>query len=255
MTIDELQPIFRKNKAFTVQEVAQALSISNKEASVLLSRYARQGNVRRIKPGTYLPVGERFLNPEESLSNPWLVVPSLFPNSYVGGWSAASHWGLTDQLFETTCVLTLKKIYHSHRAFGRFSYRLFKIKDFQNFGIEMIWQEQTQVPLSDPHKTIIDMIINPKCGGGIQHTIDCFKTYISEFKEDTTLHTYAEKIQNGVFFKRLGFLSEKLLSPTHPLCLLSLNKMSKGYVPIDPALSCTRLMTKWNLFVPEDMTI
>lgn len=253
--IDKLQPILFKNKAFTVEEVAQVLSISNKEASILLSRYARQGSVKRIKPGIYMPISERFLSPEESISNPWLAVPSLFPNAYVGGWSASSHWGLTDQLFETTCVLTSQKIRHSHQTFGRFTYRLFKIKPFQNFGMDIIWQEQTQVSLSDPHKTIIDMILNPQCGAGIQHTIDCFKTYISNFHEEKTLLSYAEKIENGTFFKRLGFLSEKLLSPSNPLCLLSQDRITKGYIPIDPHLNCSRLITKWNIFIPKDMVI
>jgi len=255
MVIRKLLPILHKNKTFTVQEAAQALSVSSEEASILLSRYARQGHVKRIKRGIYIPVSERFLSSDESFSNPWLIVPSIFPNCYVGGWSAASHWSLTDQLFETTCILTSKKIRSSYQEIGRFSYRLFKTKAFQNFGIETVWQEQTQVPLSDPHKTLIDMIANPKCGAGIQHTIECFHAYITEFKEAMVLFSYAERIQAGIFFKRLGFLSERLLSPTHPLCLLSHDKMSKGYVPIDADLKCTRLITKWNLFIPEDMPL
>lgn len=255
MKFNKLLPILRRNKVFTVEEAAQVLSLSNEKASMILSRYARQGSVKRIKPGIYIPVRERFLSPEESFSNPWLIVPSVFPNSYNGGWSAASHWGLTDQLFETTCVLTPQNVRHSHQKFGRFVYRLFKIKDYQNFGTETVWQDQTQVLISDLHKTIIDMIINPKCGGGIQHTIDCFKTYIAEFKKETTFLAYAKKIHNGAFFKRLGFLSEKLLSPAHSLCSLSQDKLSKGYIPIDSDISCTRPVAKWNLYIPEDITI
>lgn len=255
VTLEKLKPLLLKNKTFTVTEVAKMLSITNHDASIVLSRYARQGRIMRIKQGTYIPVSERFLSPHESFSNPWIIVPTVFPDAYIGGWSAASHWGFTDQLFETTCILTTKKIRHSSRRFSHFMYKLFKIKENQIFGTELIWQDQTKVPISDPHKTIIDMLENPKCGAGIQNTIDCFRVYISEhFKEDTFLN-YAQRINNGVFFKRLGFLSEQLLETNNSLSLLAHEKLSKGSVPIDSNMKCTRLVTKWNLFIPEDFKI
>ena len=250
MQLKKLQALLLQYKPFTVHDVASILSVSHYKASIILSRYARQGNVKRIKPGVYLPVVERYLNPEESFSNPWVIVPAIFPDAYIGGWSAASHWGFTEQLFETTCILTTKKIKHSDLKFSRFLYKLFKIKDYQSFGIVTVWQEQSQVSISDPHKTIVDMIANPKCGGGIQQTIDCVKVYLKEFRNDDMLYKYASHMQNGTFFKRLGFLFERLVSPDHPLCALALNKMSKGYIPIDTELKCHKLITKWRLFVP-----
>lgn len=255
MLIAKLQSLLLKNRAFTVTEVAQTLDVTNHNASILLSRYARQGKIKRIKQGTYIPVSERFLSPDESFSNPWIIVPTVFPEAYIGGWSAASHWGFTDQLFETTCILTPRKIRHSSRVFSHFLYKLFKINENQNFGTELIWQDQTKVSISDPHKTIIDMLENPKCGAGIQNTIDCFKVYISEHFKEATFLIYAQKMKNGIFFKRLGFLSEQLLGPNNPICLLAHEKMSKGPVPIDSNMKCPKLITKWNLFIPKDFKI
>ncbi|MBP6098360.1 MAG: type IV toxin-antitoxin system AbiEi family antitoxin domain-containing protein [Candidatus Levybacteria bacterium] len=255
MKTERLYTLLVQNKIFTIQDAAEILSIPHKQTSELLARLAKQGDLKRIKRGFYKPVTERFLGPDESFSNPWVVLSSLFPQSYIGGWSAASHYGLTDQLFEETCVLTLKNIRHTTQNLGRFSYHLFRIKPFQDFATKYIWFDQNKISISDPHKTIIDMISNPKCGAGIQHTVDCFKTYISELFDEKIFYSYAEKMQNGSFYKRLGFLCETFLTAGHPLCILAQKRMTKGYISIDSDLVCEQLITRWNLMIPKDMKL
>ena len=64
------------------------------------------GHLKRIKRGIYLPVSHKALTPEEAYADPWSILPAVFPQSYIGGWSAANFWQLTEQIFNTTCVLT-----------------------------------------------------------------------------------------------------------------------------------------------------
>jgi hypothetical protein len=36
---------------------------------------------------------------EQVIEDPWVLVPTLFGDSYIGGWTAAHHWELSEQLF------------------------------------------------------------------------------------------------------------------------------------------------------------
>ena len=62
---------------------------------------------------------------------------------------------------------------------------------------------------------------------------------------------YAEQFDNGVIFKRLGFLADtrlrdkKLATECH-------SRLTKGYARLDPRLSSQRLVTAWRLWVPAN---
>lgn len=59
--------------------------------------------------------------------------------------------------------------------------------------------------ISDIHRTIIDIFDNPENGGGIQHGIDCLKSYLHKLEANTDkLVEYAAQLQNGAVYKRLG---------------------------------------------------
>lgn len=250
-----IKQLFQKNRPFFIKEAADILGLPNDEVSKILSRYAKQGRLKRIKSGLYLPVNQRMLTPDETFSDPWVIIPYVFPNAYIGGWSATSHWGLTEQLFEDTCLLTPNVVHKSVEKLARFSYFIFKIPDSENFATNVIWRDQTKVSVSDVHKTVIDIIGNPKCGAGIQHTIDCFKVYCREFLNEEQFYNYAQKINNGAFFKRLGYLSEAIFSKDHQFCALATSKLTKGNIPIDATLECPKLVTKWNLFIPRNLDL
>lgn len=252
MSIDALSTVFIQNKPFTTQEAAEILHLTKDKTAKILHRYKKQGHLLMLKKGVYLPVPHKGLTAEESFANPWAVVPIMFPGSYVGGWSATSYWGLTDQLFQITCLISKEKIRHKNNEIGRFKYSLFSNCIHHNTtGEESIWIDQVRVPISDVHRTIIDIIENPKCGAGIQHTIDCLKVYFQEHYNEKTFAYYAEQIKNGVFFKRLGYLVESLFGINHPLCQLAKRKLTKGNSSLDSSISCTKLITRWNLYINE----
>jgi len=253
MTIKKLESFFIQEKPFTLKEAANALSLSHPETSKVLYNLKKQGHVFPLKRGIFFPVSHKALSPQESLGDPWIIVPLLFPKAYVGGWSAANYWGLTEQLFRTTSLMTVDKISHSEKKINRFEYSLFKTKN--DTGKEKVWRDQVPVFVSDIHKTIVDMLENPRCGAGIQHTIDCFKNYMQEFYEEKILMSYACTVKNGTFFKRLGYITEVLLGPHHPLCLLAKDFITKNYALIDSHMPCKKLITKWNLYINEELTL
>jgi len=124
------------------------------------------------------------------------------------------------------------------------------IKKDHFFGTRTVWRSQSRVLVSDVHRTIIDMLDDPACGGGIQHVTDCFGQYMRRKDADPDmLIDYADRLGNGAVFKRLGFLAER-----HPqgddLTDAAKSRLTKGYAKLDPALECPRLVTRWHLRVP-----
>ena len=118
------------------------------------------------------------------------------------------------------------------------------------FGTKTVWRGQTRVPVSDVHRTIIDILDDPATGGGIQHIADCFDQYMKRKDCDPQiLIQYAERLGNGAVFKRLGFLAEKY-PRGNAIIEAAKIRLTKGYAKLDPALDCNKLVTRWRLRVP-----
>src|SRR5207244_12584494 len=106
-----LSLVLRKaGELISIDDVSTALSMKRAEASKLLARWNKQGWIKRLRRGYYAPVPLASLGQQQALADPWVMVPQLFGPASIGGWSAAEHWGLTEQLVRSTCVLTARKV-------------------------------------------------------------------------------------------------------------------------------------------------
>jgi predicted transcriptional regulator of viral defense system len=111
---------------------------------------------------------------------------------------------------------------------------------------------QIKVPVSDPTRTILDLLSDPALGGGIRSTMDILINYLrSENKNLTLLIEYAVRLGNGAVFKRLGFLLEKLAPDETTAKDQCRARLTAGNAKLDPKLDNTRLVTRWRLWVPE----
>jgi predicted transcriptional regulator of viral defense system len=45
------------------------------------------------------------------------------------------------------------------------------------FGIKTIWKEETKVSVSDPSRTIIDVLNDPAIGGGMRNIVEMLREY------------------------------------------------------------------------------
>ena len=98
------------SELISVNDVSATLQIGRREATRLLARWNAQGWIQRLQRGTYTPVPFASLGQNQVLDDPWVVVPALFGPAYIGGWTAAEHWGLTEQIFRGVCVLTTRPV-------------------------------------------------------------------------------------------------------------------------------------------------
>lgn len=236
-----------------IDDAVRVLGLDRQKAAKLLAGWHNQGNLRRIARGLYVPVNPTALGRQQVLDDPWVLVPELYNPGYVGGWTALEHWGLTEQLFRSVCVLTAKRTAHGDRIHQGVSFYIKHIPKAQLFGTKTVWRDQTRVQVSDPHKTILDILNDPKLGAGIQHVMDVTKSFAQEYGDKHGLQQllgYAEQIGNGALFKKLGYVAEKI--EMEPWFVSSCHeRVTKGYSYFGAQDADNKLITKWHLWVPK----
>jgi predicted transcriptional regulator of viral defense system len=234
----------------SVSDVSRTLRLERGEAAKILSRWQSQGWVRRLRHGVYAPVPLTALGQNQVLDDPWVVVPELFGPAYIGGWSAAEHWGLTEQLFRSVCVLTTRPIRSKTETIQGIEFSLKHVRPSVMFGTQPLWRGSVKVEISGPAKTIVDMLGDPALGGGIRHVNDCLDEFLKEGKAPPKeLIATAGRLGNGAVFKRLGFLLERRGGPEEMIEACR-ERLTAGNTKLDPALPCRRLVTRWRLWTP-----
>lgn len=234
-----------------ISDVTKALGISRTDAAKRLARWREQGWLSRVGAGAYVSASIDTLGTDRVLDDAWVLVPALFAPAYVGGRTAAEHWDLTEQIFKDVVVVTGQALRQKHLTRQGFDFTLKHLGAEKIFGTKPVWRHHTKVLVSDIHRTIIDMLDDPALGGGIQQVSDCLSAYLKRTdRNDQTLIEYGERLGNGAVFKRLGFVAER-----HPdgasLAELCRTRLTSGNAKLDPALDCSRLVSRWRLFIPS----
>ncbi|GMV83734.1 MAG: hypothetical protein AMXMBFR7_49180 [Planctomycetota bacterium] len=236
---------------FSVTQAAELLSIPVNKARFLLAYLYKRGWLSRVKQGTYTTVPLGATEPSAWREDPWIVAATLFDPCYIGGWSACEHWALTEQLFRDVVVVTARPVRNHEQALQGTTYRLKHLPDKLHFGTKVVWRNQTRVQVSDPHRTIVDVLDDPSIGGGIRQIAESLGEYLGgEHRDDAVLIGYAKRLGNRTVFKRLGFLVETLQFDAPDLIMACRENLSAGLSPLDPAVkSPGKIRKRWNLRV------
>lgn len=248
-----LSAIVRETKGtISVKEASNILKVSATEAAKMLSRWAKKGWLSRVKRGLYIPIPLESRTAEIPLEDPWIIAERLYSLCYIGGWSAAEYWDLTEQVFRTVVVMTTQKPRERNPIIKGTNFLLRTISEKEVFGLKTVWRGQVKILISDPARTILDMLDAPRLGGGIRSVADIFNNYLrSENRDLKLLIEYATRLGNGAVFKRLGFLLERFASDQISFINECKSQLTTGNVKLDPALESDNLITRWRLWVPE----
>ncbi len=220
----------------------------------MLSQWSRAGWICRVSRGVYVPVPLETEFADEGEEDPWLIASHLFSPCYLGGWSAAEMWHLTDQIFQTVVVFTTHYFRTKNRRIGSTEYLLKKVTEEGMVGLSTVWRERGSVKVSDPSKTIPDIFTYPSLGGGILHCIDIFRAYLrSEHRDLNRIAEYIGRMPNRVAFKRLGFVAEHLCSEEVDFISVYADGITRGYSLLDSRLKGGRHVSRWQLKVPLDL--
>lgn len=250
----ELALLIRESRGMvTVSDAAKILGLNPKRASVVLSKFANNGWLSRIKRGVYVVLPLESQSNEAVIEDAWVIASKLFSPCYMGGWTALEHWELTEQIFSTNLVFTSKKIRNLSPEIkgAKFLLRVVYQKNF--FGLKSIWRSDEKVQVSDPSRTMVDILNEPNSGGGIRPVADALKNYLkSDHYDPKLLIEYADKLGNRAVFKRLGFLVEYLKIGDSELLKACKTRLSTGNAQLDPSLDSDQLVTHWRLWIPKN---
>lgn len=236
-----------------VTDVVSALNLDRSHANRLLAGWHKQGVIRRVARGLYVPVQPTALGQTQVLQDPWILVPDLYDPGYIGGWSALEYWELTEQLFRSICVLTSKRTPYGEVKHQGVNFFIKHVSEKHFFGTKTIWQDNVKIRISDPHKTILDIVSDTDLGAGMQHTVDSLLEFQKLYGQRNDLErilSYAKQIQNGALYKKLGFLAEQLKFEQWFIDECAKN-ITTGYAFLDKKSQNNKLVTKWRLWVPK----
>ena len=235
----------------SVADAVEGLKLTAPMAAKRLARWADQGWLRRVRQGVYVPVPMGASSPEQAPEDAWVLASELFEPCFIAGWSAAEHWGLTEQLFPSVAVITSKLVRSRNPTIGRTRFHLKTLKPEFIFGTRMEWRGQHKIAVADPSRTMLDILDDPRFGGGIRFVQDVLREYLgSEHKDLPLLLTYAKRLGRGTVFKRLGYLLEQAGGSKKVVAECE-KQISKGPTQLDPSRPGKRMATRWGLWLPD----
>lgn len=242
-----------------VERAAKALNVSRRAAAMKLAALARRGWIVRARRGLYLLLPlEADPGRAAVAEDPWVLAREVFAPCYIGGWSAAEHWGLTEQLFRSILVITAAHVRsHSVRLLGQ-EFRLFRVSQerIETDGVTLVWRSTERVPVSSRERTVVDCLRYPQLCGGVRHLADMMREYGNNSEHDfKKLVATAEKAANGAAWKRLGYLAE-LVWPSEKWMAEEVRKhLTTGNVALDPSVKRRgKLLRRWGLLVNVPIT-
>lgn len=236
----------------TVSRAAEALKLSPREAALKLAAFARRGWLLRARRGLYLvlPLEAEPGRPMVA-EDPWVLAREAFSPCYIGGWSAAEYWGLTEQLFRSTLVVTAAHVRSSSVRLLDHEFRLFRVPRSRVEGVSLVWRGAERVPLSDRERTIVDGLRHPALCGGVRHFADMMHAYgrSNEHNFEKFLRV-AKEHANGAAWKRLGYLAETIWPEERALLHEAEKHLTAGTAKLDPTVRRRgRLLRRWRLWV------
>ena len=236
----------------SVERAVELLSEPRKQVANRLAVLSRQGWLARVRRGLYviLPLESNSAGPL-TVEDPWILARELFFPCYIGGWSAAEHWGLTEQLFRSTFVVSGASPRLRSVRFLEAEFTVVRVARMRLAGATAIWRGAEKVMVSDRERTIVDALNAPDWVGGVRHLIDMLTTYSQTPAWDLPkLLRELETCGRGAAFKRFGFILEHLWPHETKSVQRALARRTSGYIKLDPSVRGRgTLNRRWGLWV------
>jgi predicted transcriptional regulator of viral defense system len=212
----------------TPEQAASVLSLSRTDGAKLLARWASQGWLNRVRRGIYVPVPLESEVADAPPEDAWIIAEAAFAPCFLCGWTAAEHWGLTEQVFRTVLVSTKRRPRERQPVIGGIPFWLRTVGERGFFGLRKVWRGRMQIRVTDPSRTILDLMADPALGGGLRSSTDMLRNYLAskELRNVPQLLQYADTLAVGAV-------------------------LTQGNAKLDPALPEEKLVTAWRLWLPK----
>jgi predicted transcriptional regulator of viral defense system len=185
-----------------------------------------------------------------------VVASVAYEPAYIAGWSAAEHRDLTGRSFRDVLVVTGRRPRDRHPVFGETTLVLHTVDPDSHLGLVPVWQGNHRIDVTDPSRTVVDLLAHPSWGGGIRQIGDMITEYFDgSHRNDELMLSYGDRLGNRSVFKRLGLLLEQLEIDAPGLIAESLRRRSAGISTLDPSVRARgRVESRWGLRVNVEVT-
>ena len=236
----------------SVERAAELLGLPARATANKIAALERRGWLARVRRGLYLvrPL-EASTNIPSTVEDPCHLAQELFSPCYIGGWSAAEHWGLTEQLFRSTFVVTAVRIRRSTERLLAAELHLVHVSPKALKGAVSIWRGKERVAVSDRERTIADALVSPDWVGGVRHLLGILAAYREsrEWNPEKLLQRLKER-GRGSAFKRLGYLAEALWPDVREVVDAAWTRRTSGLIKLDPSVkSRGKISKRWGMWV------
>ena len=251
---EALTRLSRKSKSglVTIEQAATALGVSRLAAATRLANLHHQGWVKRVRRGLYLilPLESDTAQPV-SVEDSWTLAGELYKPCYIGGWSAAEHWEMTEQIFRSTFVVTAANIRRREQIVLGAEFRLVRAALPRVESVGQIWRGRARVKVSSAERTLVDALVDPAWAGGVRHLAEMLSSYRDLPAGSAT--AFARELRsngNGAAHKRAGFLAERIWPEAKELIEIAAEGRSAGVIRLDPAIARRgRMNRRWGLWI------
>ena len=218
----------------TPGEVAAALDLDHVAASKKLARWASQGWLRRVRRGLYVAVPVDVEDPRSWSEDPLILADAVWAPCYFTGWTAANHWTLTEQVFRTTVLKTTGRVRRTTQRLLDYQYLVSHVAGQQmEWGLTPLWRAARRFLIADPARVVIDVLDDPRLGGGIRLGAEILEAYLTEHPVESLID-YGDRLGNHTVFKRLGYIAETARLDVDDLVARCATRISAGVSLLDP---------------------
>ncbi len=240
--IEVMRKLAELGEAFTAEEAREKLGLDRGAFYYHVRNLEREGMIERIGRGRY-----RIVFPKGGAMDRFLLSSLMVPESAVGYWTALNYYGFTEQMPNTTYVLT--PVRGNYRALRNLGLKVVIVHPRKFFGFRELRVSGRKVRITDPEKTVADCLDRPGNCGGIGEVVKALR-------EGVSVERVAENLRRmGSYagLKRLGYLSEALGRDVPEI--EEMIRKARGYTLLDPLLGREgRWNGRWKVVVniPDD---
>lgn len=255
----KLQNFFARYPLLTRDDLAAHLAAQGERSprtiDSLLAYHVRSGRLRRIRRGLYAVVDRAGDAPVDS----YLVASRLAPDAILAYHTALELHGRAYSVHHQ--VLFLSRHRFRPLDFEGVRYRAVRppkvLRDLgqELTGVEMVDRAGLDVPVTRLERTLVDVLDRPELGGGWEEIWSSLET-VEFFDLDLVLE-YALLLDNATTAAKVGYFLEEhrdaLQVDAAVLETLRGQRPSQPHYIERGMRGRGRLITAWNLVVPEDL--
>ena len=166
----------------------------------------RKKRLQKIENGRYLLIPAMAGIEGYWSEDPWIIVPRMIDEYYVGFWTAMKFWDMTEQIPYTVFVATPKRRKNRIVRFGNQKFQFVTVSRKKFFGyVEHKVGRNDHFNVSSREKTIVDGLAHPEYCGGIDEVTKAM-WYSGEDADWDEVYRLSKEMGIDVVVRRLGYL-------------------------------------------------